>query len=148
MTLQQAALKQIAVFVENRNGAIMEVTEILKDNGINIRALSIADTAEFGVIRLIVDKEELALEKLREHGFIVNLTDVIAIRIDDVPGAFHKVLVALYEAEIMIEYSYAFLSPADRGAYVVLRVQNEDRALASLEKNGITIVNSLELGKN
>ncbi|MFB0921002.1 MAG: acetolactate synthase, partial [Oscillospiraceae bacterium] len=99
-------LKQISVFAENRRGAIMDITGVLFNAGVNLRAISIADTTDFGVVRLIVDKRKEALAALRENGMTVKETDVVALAVDDTPGAFHNALKALTESGVMVEYSY------------------------------------------
>lgn len=103
-------LKQISVFAENRRGAIMDITGVLFNAGVNLRAISIADTTDFGVVRLIVDKRKEALAALRESGMTVKETDVVALAVDDTPGAFHNALKALTESGVMVEYSYGFVS--------------------------------------
>ncbi len=133
-------LQQLSVFVENRTGSIMDVTGILAENGINIRALSVADTTDFGVIRLIVDKTELAKEKLREAGLLVNIAPVVGVALPDVPGSFHTVVAALYEEGLMFEYSYAFVAPDQDGAYVILRIPEADKAIAALAARGFRLL--------
>lgn len=133
-------MKQISIFVENRNGAIMDVTRALKDADINIRALSIADTADFGIVRLIVDKTDEALRVLRERGMTVGETDVIAVSVGDTPGSFHEALTALYDGEIMIEYSYAFVAPVGGGATVILRCREQEKALELLREKGLRVL--------
>ena len=138
-------LKQISVFLENRDGAIMELTRILTEAKINIRALSMGDTADFGVIRLIVSDAAAARDKLKEAGFVVNVTDVIGVNMADAPGAFHQVVKVLFDEKISIEYSYAFLSPVSAGAYVILRVQDGDRAIEVLQTAGMRLMSDDEL---
>ena len=98
-------LKQISVFAENRRGAIMEITGVLSRAGVNIRAISIADTTDFGVVRLIVDKRKDALAALRENGMTVRETDVVALAVDDSPGALYRALETLTNSGVMVEYS-------------------------------------------
>ncbi len=133
-------LKQLSIFVENRLGAIAEATEVLTANNINIRALTTADTTDFGIIRLIVDKPELAAEKLRDSSIIVNVSNVIGIKLDDTPGSFHKVLKILSGAGIAVEYSYAFVSPFAGSANIILRAQDENAALKVLIDNNIDFI--------
>ncbi|NLL40007.1 MAG: ACT domain-containing protein [Clostridiales bacterium] len=133
-------LKQLSIFVENRLGAIAEATEVLAANNINIRALTTADTTDFGILRLIVDKPELAAKKLRENSIIVNVSNVIGIKLDDTPGSFHKVLKILSESGIAVEYSYAFVSPFAGSANIILRVQDEHTALRVLTDNNIKFI--------
>ena len=137
-------LKQLSIFVENRLGTIAEATGVLADNSINIRALTSADTAEFGRIRSIVDNPDAAAEKLRENSLIVNITNVIAIRLPDKPGSFHSILKLLYEAGIAVEYSYAFVSRNEGIAYVILRVQDEEAAVAVLSSNQVEFIDKAD----
>ncbi len=128
-------LKQVSVFLENRSGSIMELTGVLAEAGINIRAFSIADTSDFGVVRLIVDNPELASSKVTENGMLVSITNVLAVKLDDVPGSLYKALKVLSEAGITIEYSYAFFTPED-GPFAIIRVADNETATKILEKAG------------
>ncbi|MGI5936082.1 MAG: ACT domain-containing protein [Oscillospiraceae bacterium] len=139
-------IKQISIFVENRNGAIMEVTAILKEANINIRALSIADTQDFGIVRLIVDKTGEALEALRAHNMTVVETEVLALSVEDTPGAFHAALEALYEGAVMIEYCYAFVAPVGGGATIILRCREQETAARLLTERGLKLLTQEEVG--
>ena len=103
-------IKQISIFVENKAGRLAEITEAIAAAGIDIRALSIADTTDFGILRLIVDKPEAAALALKEAGLTVSITNVIAVGIDDTPGAFSVPMRVLADAGIDVEYMYAFIS--------------------------------------
>lgn len=138
-------IKQISIFAENRNGAIMEITAALQDADINIRALSIADTTDFGIVRLIVDKTEAALEALRAREMTVVETEVVAVSVDDTPGSFHKALEALYDGAVMIEYSYAFVAPVGGGATVILRCREQEKAARLLESRGLKLLKQEEV---
>ncbi|MCL1829000.1 MAG: ACT domain-containing protein [Oscillospiraceae bacterium] len=138
-------ISQISVFAENRNGAMLEVAGALKDANINIRALSIADTADFGIIRLIVDKTEDALKALRAQDMTVSETKVIAVSVADKPGSFKEVLLALFEAEVAIEYAYAFAAPTGLGANVILRCKKQDKAAEQLKKRGLKLLTQEEI---
>ena len=133
-------LKQISVFAENRKGAIMDITGVLFNAGVNLRAISIADTTDFGVVRLIVDKRKVALAALREAGMTVKETDVVALESDDTPGAFHKALTALTDADIMVEYSYGFVSPVGDGATIILKCDDQERAHQVLTEKGFKLL--------
>ena len=133
-------LKQISVFAENRRGAIMDITGVLLNAGVNMRAISIADTSEFGIVRLIVDKRKEALAALRENGMTVKETDVVALAIDDTPGAFHKALVALTDSGVMVEYSYGFVSPINGGATIILKCDDQEKALGCLSSKGFKLL--------
>ena len=109
-------LKQLSVFVENKTGRLVEITGALAKSGVDIRALSIADTTDYGILRLIVNDPEKALESLKQSGMTVSLTTVIAVEIPDTPGALNNVVAILSENGISIEYMYAFLNPTKSAA--------------------------------
>ena len=126
-------IKQLTVFVENKQGALVEVTDLLAVNGIDVRALSIADTKEFGILRLIVDETDKAADVLQKAGFVAKITPVIGVKISDQPGKLSAALKALDKAGVNVEYLYAFLSRTPRHAYVVFRVSDNDKAQAALD---------------
>ena len=127
---------QVSVFVENKKGRLADITKVLADNNINIRALSIADTTNFGILRLIVDDPQKAEAALKANNFTVSLTHVIAIEIQDVPGGLLKILNVLNDADISIEYMYHFIGSAEGKAAVVIRVEDRKAAVELLEKKG------------
>lgn len=129
---------QISVFLENRKGTLKEVTELLAENGVNIRALSLADTTEFGILRIIVPEPDRVQKMLRENGFISTSTEVLSICVDDKPGGLAGVAKILTESDIQIEYMYAFLSRIDNRAYVVMRVDDENEAIKLLSTASYT----------
>ena len=133
-------IKQISIFVENKKGRLAEITETLAKAGANIRALSIADTTDFGILRLIVDKPDESAAALKEAGITVSVTNVIAVGIDDVPGAFSKPMRILADAEIDVEYMYAFITRKSEKAYVILRVADNDAAAKVLLDKGVTLL--------
>ena len=133
-------IKQISIFVENKAGRLAEITEAIAAAGIDIRALSIADTTDFGILRLIVDKPEAAVLTLKEAGLTVSITNVIAVGIDDTPGAFSVPMRALADAGIDVEYMYAFISRDTQKAYVILRVADNDVAAKALSDKGIALL--------
>ena len=133
-------IKQISVFVENKEGRLAEITEKIAAAGVDIRALSIADTTDFGILRLIVDRPEETEKALREEGFTVSVTNVIAVGIDDVPGGFAKPMRVLADAHIDVEYMYAFISRDTKKAYVILRVNDNENAAKVLEGAGIVLL--------
>jgi len=132
-------IKQVSVFVSNTPGSLTEITKMLAAHHIDIRALSIADTADFGILRLIVDKPDEAISLLRNEGVVVSITDVLAVHLDDQPGSLSAVLDVLADAQISIEYLYAFVTRKADGAYVVLRVEDADAANDVLIKNGVSL---------
>ena len=133
-------IKQISIFVENKAGRLAEITEAIAAAGIDIRALSIADTTDFGILRLIVDKPEAAALTLKEAGLTVSITNVIAVGIDDTPGAFSVPMRILADAGIDVEYMYAFISRDTQKAYVILRVADNDIAAKALTDKGVTLL--------
>lgn len=138
-------LKQISVFAENRHGAIRDITAVLADADINIRALSIADTTDFGVVRLIVDRRKDALAALHKSGMTVIETDVLALAVDDSPGTFHEALTALTESNIMIEYCYGFVSQKAGLATIILKCDDEEKALGCLSSKGFSLLSAEDI---
>ncbi|MEG0570630.1 MAG: ACT domain-containing protein [Oscillospiraceae bacterium] len=138
-------IKQLSVFVENKRGRLAEITKVLASNNIDIRALSIADTKDFGILRLIVNNPDTAIEVLKADGFTVSLTNVISIGIDDKPGGLAKAMNVLLQNEISVEYMYAFISRSNNDAYVILRVDKNDEATKALSDNGFKIMEYDEL---
>lgn len=135
-------VKQISIFLENKSGRLAEVTRILGSSDINISALSIADTTDFGILRLIVNKPEVAEAVLKEKGFTVSCTNVIAIGVEDQPGGLATALDVLDREAIGIEYMYAFVGKTSSEALVILRVENSEKAIEVLSKNGIKVLPS------
>ena len=133
-------LKQLTVFVENRQGALVDITDILAKNGVNIRALSIADTKDFGILRLIVNDNEVAQETLSEAGYLLKMTDVVGVKIGDAPGKLSGALAVLDKNSINMEYLYAFMTRTEKHAYVVLRVEDNAAAEAALEAAGYHLI--------
>jgi len=139
------SVKQISVFVENKSGSLARITKILSENGIDIQALSLADTTDFGILRLIVNSPEKAELILSENHITVKETDVLAVAIDDTPGGLHKALSALEKENIGIEYMYAFTGKKFEHALVILRVQDNDAAAKVLTSAGIEVINAEKL---
>ena len=133
-------IKQISIFVENKKGRLAEITETLSKAGANIRALSIADTTDFGILRIIVDKPDAAAAALKDAGITVSVTNVIAIGIDDTPGAFSVPMRILSDADIDVEYMYAFITRKSEKAYVILRVADNDAAAKVLLDKGVELL--------
>ena len=130
-------IKQISIFVENKPGRLSAVTNILKENNIDIRALSIADTRDFGILRLIVNDPQKACEVLKDADCTVTLTDVMAVAVDDTPGGLAKIMELLYAGHISVEYMYAFISKTDKEAFVILRVEDNDTAEKIFAENNV-----------
>jgi hypothetical protein len=135
-------VKQISIFLENKSGRLAEVTKILGENNIDISALSIADTTNFGILRLIVNQPEKAVKILKENDFTVSSTSVIAIGVEDRPGGLAAALQVLSEESIGIEYMYAFVGKASEEALVILKVENSERAIRTLTKNNVKVLSS------
>lgn len=133
-------VQQISVFLENKSGRLAELTQTLGAANINIRALSIADTSDFGILRLIVNKPDQALNVLKEAGFTVSITDVIAVEVKDEPGGLGGILKLLQDSGINIEYLYAFLEKSSIDALVVFRVEQINEAIELLTKNNVNII--------
>lgn len=135
-------IQQLSVFVENKPGRLAEITEVLALAGIDIRAISVADTSDFGILRVIVDKPEEAVKALKDHGMTVSLTNVIAVGIDDKPGAFSKAVRLLADKGFDMEYMYAFISRDKGKAFVIIRANNGQKAAETLRENGFEILDS------
>ena len=133
-------ITQISVFLENKEGRLFGAIQILGEKGINIRTLTIAESRDFGVLRIIVDRPEEAREALKAHGFVASITDIVAVEVDDHPGGLAKVLKILEEHRINIEYMYAFTEKrADKGI-MVFRFDDPDAAIAALKSHAIGVV--------
>ncbi len=141
------SLKQLTVFVENKPGALVAITDTLAEHKVNIRALSIADTQEFGILRLIVSDNDTALVTLTREGYLLKTTDVVGVKIGDQPGKLSKALAVLDEAGINMEYLYAFMSRTEKHAYVVLRVADNAAAEAALEAAGFHLITDGDVNK-
>ena len=134
-------LKQLTVFLENRPGRMEEVTAVLASGGINIHALSIADTTDFGILRMIVSAPDKAVTILKENGFMVKTNGVIAIPMGHSPGSLHRILLELKNLDISIEYMYAFTSRhKDYDAIVIFSIGNQEAALAKLKSSGFPVL--------
>lgn len=138
-------IKQISIFLENKAGRLHEVGEALGKKTINIRALSLADTSDFGILRLIVDKPEEASTILKEAGFTVGITHVIAAEVEDKPGGFAKVMKAMDDAGINVEYMYAFVEKSSANAVLIFRVENLEKVADMLQDSGLKILKEDEV---
>lgn len=133
-------IKQISVFLENNAGRLGEVTRVLADANINIRAISIADTADFGILRLIVDKSDAAIEALTRGGFTTRLSDVAAVEIGDTPGSLARVMELFQKSNVNIEYLYASLEGTAGKAVVIFKLENLEQGLKIVTDNGLSMV--------
>lgn len=142
------SIQQISVFVENKPGTMKAMTDTLAQNGIDMRALSLAETKDFGIVRIIVDNVYQATTTLKDAGFIHNITPVLGVAIPDQPGGLGQVLAILSDAQVNVEYMYAFLGgkSADH-AYMIFRVEDEEAAAAALKAKGVQLVEQEEIAK-
>jgi hypothetical protein len=140
-------VEQIAIFVENKSGRLAEVTDILAKTGVNIRALSLADTADFGILRLIVNDTEKAKKVLKENGFTVRMNEVVAVEVPDRPGGLAGILGALQGKNVNVEYMYAFVQKSGEHAIIIFRFDEIEKAVDTLRKAGVRILQDEEVRK-
>ena len=138
-------VEQLSIFLENKPGGLEQVTRILKDAGINIRTLSLADTTDFGILRLIVNNVDAANRVLKEHGFRFSRTTVVAVEVPDRPGGLHSILEVLSKNGINVEYLYAFVERSGENAVIIFRFDAPDKAIEVLQKNGLTVLPGAKL---
>ena len=141
------AIKQLTVFVQNQKGAVVSVTDILSKNNVNLRALSIAETQDFGILRLIVNDEATAERVLKENGYLIKVIDVLGVKIGDEPGKLTAALGVLDKADINVEYLYAFMARTEKHAYVVLRVEDNAVAEKVLAEAGFKMITDADINK-
>ena len=140
-------IKQISVFVENEAGQLSKFVDVLSEHDVDMRALSIAETKDFGIVRVIVDDSYKASTVLKQAGYIFSLTPVLAAAVPDEPGALREILKILGDNGISIEYSYAFITRDKDLAYMIFRVQDNEKAIEVLSKNGIKLLSQDDLSK-
>ncbi|MFZ0931475.1 MAG: ACT domain-containing protein [Syntrophobacteraceae bacterium] len=138
-------VEQISVFMENKVGRLAEVTRILAEANINIRALSLADTSDFGILRLILNDNHKAKEELKKVGFAVATTQVAAVEVSDQPGGLHHILSLLQKANVNVEYIYAFIQLSSANAVLIFRFDNLDEALRILKDNNVRVIEGEKL---
>jgi hypothetical protein len=138
-------VEQISVFLENKPGVLEAVTKALKEANINIRTLSLADTTDFGILRLIVNDVAATSTILKEKGFRVSRTTVVAVEVPDRPGGLHSILEALAGEAINIEYLYAYVEKSGENAVIIFRYDNPDRAIEVLQKKGFSVLSGEKL---
>lgn len=141
------SLKQLTVFVENTQGSLVNITDTLAQNGVNLRALSIADTKDFGLLRLIVSDNDAAETALKEKDYLLKITEVVGVKIGDQPGKLSKALAVLADAGVNVEYLYAFMARTEKHAYVVLRPTDNAAAEAALESAGFHLITDADVDK-
>ncbi|MDR1390238.1 MAG: amino acid-binding protein [Treponema sp.] len=135
-------IKQISVFLENNAGRLGEVTRVLSDSQINLRAISIADTADFGILRLIVNDHQKAVLALNEAGFTTRITNVAAVEIEDKPGSLAGVMELFRKTSVNIEYLYASLEGKEGKAVVIFKLEDHDKGLKIITENGLSMIES------
>lgn len=140
-------VKQISVFVENKPGKLAELTGVLRQNSIDMRALSIAEAQEFGIVRMIVDDAYNTACVLRDAGYVLSITPVLATAVSDEPGGLDQILSLLKEAGINLEYTYAFIARKEGLAYMIMRVADEEKAVEVLSKAGIRLICQHEISE-
>ena len=133
-------VEQISVFLENKPGTLEHATRVLKDNNINIRTLSLAETVDFGILRLIVNDVEKANKVLKDNGFRVSKTPVVAVEVPDTPGGLHSIMEVVSKEGINVEYLYAFVEKSGQNAVVIFRFDAPEKAIEALLKNKFTVV--------
>lgn len=138
-------IKQLSLFIENKPGSLNAICQVLKDNDINIRTLSLADTQQFGILRLLVKEHDKAQEALEKAGFLVKVTDVLALPVSDHPGGLAELLRIFDARKISVEYMYAFTFGKQDRAVMVFRFEHPEEALAALQDAGICAVSEFEL---
>ena len=141
------SLKQLTIFEQKKKGSLVNITKTLAENNVNMRALSIADTQDFGILRLIVNDNETATKALTEAGYLLKMTDVVGVKIGDQPGKLSKALEVLDKADINMEYLYAFMARTEKHAYVVLRVADNAAAEKALEDAGFHMITDADIDK-
>ena len=141
------AIKQLTVFIQNKKSTVVSVTDILSKNNINLRALSIAETQDFGILRLIVNDEKAAEAVLTENGYLIKVIDVVGVKIGDEPGKLTAALDVLDKADINVEYLYAFMAHTEKHAYVVLRVEDNAVAEKVLTDAGFKMISEADINK-
>jgi hypothetical protein len=133
-------VEQISVFLENKPGSLEHATRALKENNINIRTLSLAETADFGILRLIVNDVEKANKVLKDNGFRVSKTPVVAVEVPDTPGGLHSIMEVVSKEAINVEYLYAFVEKSGQNAVIIFRFDNPEKAIEVLVKNKFTVI--------
>ena len=137
--------EQISIFLENKAGRLSEVTRIFEEGRINIRALSLADTSDFGILRLIVNDNEKAKRLLKENGFTVRSTEVVAVEVQDKPGGLHQILTTLSKAGVNVEYMYAFVRQSGQNAVLIFRFDSTAAATEVLRREGVRVIDGQDL---
>jgi len=138
-------IKQISIFIPNKKGSLSELTDILIAHQIDIRAIAVFDTTEFGILRIVVDDPDRAVEILKQEGVVAKVSKVIAVEPEDKPGSLNQIFSILRDSDINIEYIYSFIMRKKEMPYIVLKVDNQEKAVEELTANGINVINKEEI---
>ena len=138
-------IKQISIFIPNKKGSLSQLTDILVAQGIDIRAIAVFDTAEFGILRIVVDDPDRAVEILNKEGVVAKVSKVIAVEPEDKPGSLNQIFTILRDADINIDYIYSFIMRKKEMPYIVLKVDEQEKAVEVLTANGINVINKEEV---
>ena len=138
-------VEQISIFLENKPGRLVEVTRILEEGQINIRALALADTSEFGILRVIVNDNQAAQRLLKDHGYTVGVNEVVAVEVEDRPGGLARILEVIENADANIEYMYAFVRQSGQNAVLIFRFDDIRAASAVLKLEGVRVIDGKDL---
>ena len=138
-------IKQISIFIPNKKGSLSQLTDILSANNIDIRAIAVFDTTEFGIRRIVVDNPDKAVELLKEEGIVAKVSKVLAVECEDKPGAFNEIFDLLSSHDINIEYIYSFVMRKTEMPYIVMKLNDQERAAEILTAHGINVVNKDEI---
>lgn len=141
------AIKQISLFVENKPGRMAKVSKTLSDAGVNIRALTVAEAGDFGVIRMVVDDPEKGYQVLHDNGFTVSETEVLAVEMKDIPGGLYEIVNTLGKSDVNVDYAYAFVTTKAERAMLIIRVDNLEKARGVLSDAGIKLATRDEIQK-
>lgn len=138
-------IKQISIFIPNKKGSLSELTDILIAHHIDIRAIAVFDTTEFGILRIVVDDPDRAVEILKQEGVVAKVSKVIAVEPEDKPGSLNQIFSILRDSDINIEYIYSFIMRKKEMPYIVLKVDNQEKAVEELTAKGINVINKEEI---
>jgi len=138
-------IKQISIFIPNKKGSLSQLTDILVAHNIDIRAIAVFDTAEFGILRIVVDDPDRAVEILNNEGIVAKVSKVIAVEPEDKPGSLNQIFTILRDADINIDYIYSFIMRKKEMPYIILKVDDQEKAVEVLTANGINVINKEEI---
>jgi hypothetical protein len=140
-------IKQVSIFIENEKGKLAEITELLKNNNIDIRAISVFESLEYGILRLVVSDTAKAVKLLRSAGHVVKQTDMIAIALEDTVGSFHNIFKILTEADVNVEYVYSYVLQKDSCPLLVVKTEDQEKSIEVLKAAGLKIMSNSEINQ-